>query len=288
MTRCVFASDLHGHIGRYRELFRIVALEQPVAVFLGGDLLPSMSPLHAQHAHDFLRDFLRSELFRLRDAMTVAYPPLYLIMGNDDARAEEPVVQELHDEGLVHYIHNRRAEFSPFQVYGYSYVPPTPFLLKDWERYDLSRYLGPGDVPPEEGIRSTPVDEYEIRHATIKSDLDQLTGGTSLEHAVMLFHAPPYQTHLDRCALDGIRMDGVPLDPHVGSIAIRRFIEDHQPLLTLHGHIHESARLTGSWRDQIGRTRLFSAAHDGDELAVIRFDLEDLEGADRCLFPLPA
>jgi len=35
----------------------------------------------------------------------------------------------------------------------------------------------------------------------------------------------------------------------VGSIAVRRFIEERQPLLTLHGHIHESARLTGDWRE---------------------------------------
>jgi Icc-related predicted phosphoesterase len=54
-----------------------------------------------------------------------------------------------------------------------------------------------------------------------------------------------------------------------------------QPLLTLHGHVHESARLTHSWRDRIGRTHLFSAAHDGPELALVRFELDDLEGATR-------
>jgi len=69
----------------------------------------------------------------------------------------------------------------------------------------------------------------------------------------------------------------------VGSIAVRRFIEARQPLLTLHGHIHESARLTGSWRDVIGRTHLFSAAHDGPELALVRFDLEHLDEASRVL-----
>jgi hypothetical protein len=51
--------------------------------------------------------------------------------------------------------------------------------------------------------------------------------------------------------------------------------------VTVHGHIHESARLTGSFSDVIGRTRMFSAAHDGPELALVRFDLEDLDGASR-------
>ena len=72
-------------------------------------------------------------------------------------------------------------------------------------------------------------------------------------------------------------MDHAPLDVHVGSIAIRRFIEARQPLVTLHGHVHESARLTGAWQDRIGRTVCLSAAHDGPELALVRFDLEQPE-----------
>ena len=76
-------------------------------------------------------------------------------------------------------------------------------------------------------------------------------------------------------------MDHVPLDVHVGSIAIRRFIEARQPRLTLHGHVHESARLTGSWQDRIGRTVCLSAAHDGPELALVRFDLDRPEEATR-------
>jgi Icc-related predicted phosphoesterase len=76
-------------------------------------------------------------------------------------------------------------------------------------------------------------------------------------------------------------VDHAPLDVHVGSIAIQRFIEDRQPLLTLHGHIHESPRLTGNWRQKIGRTHAFTAAHDGPELALVRFDLDDLDSATR-------
>jgi uncharacterized protein len=72
--------------------------------------------------------------------------------------------------------------------------------------------------------------------------------------------------------LDGISVDHVPLDPHIGSIAIRRFIEERQPLITLHGHVHESSRLMGEWKQQIGRTWAYSAAHDGDELALVQFD----------------
>jgi len=41
----------------------------------------------------------------------------------------------------------------------------------------------------------------------------------------MVLHSPPYDTGLDRAALDGRSVDHAPLDVHVGSIAIRRFIE---------------------------------------------------------------
>jgi len=286
VTRCFFVSDLHGHQAAYRELFNRVASEKPLAVFMGGDLLPLTFPSHNYPSHDFIYDFLLPELTRLRHRMTTAYPKIFLIMGNDDARTEEIAVLELQNQGLVHYIHNKHLELEPYTIFGYSYIPPTPFPLKDWERYDVSRYVGPGDVSPEDGIRTIRVDEYEKKYSTIKDDLTFLVGDVSLDRAIFLFHAPPYHTHLDRCESDGIKIDGVPLDTHVGSIAIRSLIETRQPLLTLHGHIHESSRLTGAWRDRIRRTHLFSAAYDGDELALIQFDLEDLERAVRRLIPL--
>ena len=70
-----------------------------------------------------------------------------------------------------------------------------------------------------------------------------------------------------------------PLDVHIGSIAIQRFIAARQPLLTLHGHVHESRRLTGKWRDRFGRTVSLSAATEGTELALVRFDPHDPESA---------
>jgi Icc-related predicted phosphoesterase len=141
--------------------------------------------------------------------------------------------------------------------------------------------VDPGCVSPEEGVRSVPVPEGETRWGTIAADIEALVGGGDLSGAVFLFHSPPHGTALDRAALDGRTVDHVPLDVHVGSIAIRRFVEARQPLLTLHGHVHESARLTGAWRDRIGRTVCLSAAHDGPELALVRFDLERPESATR-------
>ena len=163
------------------------------------------------------------------------------------------------------------------------YIPPSPFLLKDWERYDVSRYFDPGCISPEEGNRTVNVSLDEQRYSTIKKDLEMLAGSDDLGRAIFLFHTPPHGTKLDRAGLDGKYIEGVPLDPHVGSIAVRQFIESRQPLVTLHGHVHESARLSGSWQDKIGRTFMFSGAHDGPELALVRFDLENPAAAIRQL-----
>jgi Icc-related predicted phosphoesterase len=178
-------------------------------------------------------------------------------------------------------VHAQVRSFSEYLVIGYAYVPPTPFMLKDWERYDVSRYVPPGSVPPEEGWRTVPLPEGDVKYSTIQNDLDTLVGDAPLENAILLLHTPPHETNLDWAANEGKTTDHVPLDIHIGSIALRRFIERRQPLLTLHGHVHESARLSGDWRDRIGRTHLFGAAHDGPELALVRFHPEDLDAATR-------
>ncbi len=286
MSTCLFVSDLHGYPDRYEKLFSAIRQERPAAVFIGGDILPSGFALPSEFLlehEEFIKDYLVLRFKELRESLKDAYPRVFLILGNDDGRFCEPTIEEAASHGIWEYIQGRRVEFGEYDVYGYQYVPPTPFLLKDWERYDVSRYVDPGCVSPEEGIRSVKIREGEARYATIQEDLQQLVGDRSCERAIFLFHSPPHDTNLDRAALDGKKVDHVPLDPHVGSIAIRRFVEVRQPLLTLHGHIHESARITGSWRDKIGRTEVFSAAHDGPELALVRFDNENPQLAERLL-----
>ncbi|MDC7125588.1 MAG: hypothetical protein PQJ46_08465 [Spirochaetales bacterium] len=44
----------------------------------------------------------------------------------------------------------------------FEYLYPTStYLLKDWERYDVSRYTDIGCVSLEEGRRTFPVSEHE-------------------------------------------------------------------------------------------------------------------------------
>jgi len=270
---CFFVSDLHGRRERYTKLLDAITRERPSAVFLGGDLLPfGLDPAAGNDEAGFVEGFLAPGMEGIRRTLGAGYPRVFLIFGNDDARCEEPPVLDAARAGLWEYAHGRRIDWLGWNIYGYACIPPSPFRLKDWERYDVSRFVDPGCIPPEEGFRSAPPPDDAPASRTIKEEIEALTRDDDLSHAIMLFHSPPYGTSLDRAALDDRKVDHVSVDVNIGSIAIRRFIEARQPLVTLHGHVHESARLTGRWRDRIGETHCLSAAHDGPELALIRFD----------------
>jgi Icc-related predicted phosphoesterase len=285
MSLCLFASDLHGSTDRFDKLFSLIRSLSPYLVFLGGDILPfgGMLPGRSERrCGPFIERYLATGFASLRRRMRSRYPLVAVILGNDDPRREEVSLEAGEQEGLWRYLHNRKADFHGFTLYGYSCIPPSPFMLKDWERYDVSRYVDVGATAPESGWTSVPVEEA-LRNLTIQQELEQLTVEDDLDRAVFLFHVPPYGSLLDRADLDGRSVDSAPLDLHVGSIAVRRFIENRSPYLTLHGHVHESTRLSGQWRQRIGRTWCLSAAHDGPELAVVRFDLDAPEEAERLL-----
>ncbi len=280
MIRCFFISDLHGHTDRYDKLFSEIRHLHPQIVLFGGDLLPH--GLHRKFEDDFTEGFLYKNLVRLKSDLGDQFPRIYIILGNDDPRMEEEKFLRLADTGIWYYLHGLKDEYLGHTFYGYANVPPTPFRFKDWERYDVSRYVDPGCSAPSEGIHT--VDPgVDLEWATIQNELNALAGEKISEKSVFLFHSPPYKTNLDRAALDGKMVDHVPMDVHVGSIAIMRFIEEKQPLVTLHGHIHESSSITGHWQQQIGRTNAFSAAWQGPELALVEFDLEDPSRATRRL-----
>jgi Icc-related predicted phosphoesterase len=72
--------------------------------------------------------------------------------------------------------------------------------------------------------------------------------------AIFNFHVPPHGTSLDVCPeIDEefrvVTVMGNPVQIHAGSTAVRSVIEEFQPMVSLHGHIHESRAAV-----QLGRT----------------------------------
>jgi len=285
MNTCLFVSDLHGKMSRYETLFRIIKKEKPDFVFLGGDLLPhtSVEPLYNQSGEiNFVKDFMIRKFKQLKDKMDCAYPDIFLIPGNDDHKIIFGAVADGEKEDLWRNLHNHCVVIGKYRFYGYGCVPPTPYRIKDWDRFDISKEIEPGSIAPADGYHSLPPD-HDPENATIQNDLQVLVNDDNLEFGVFLFHSPPYQTFLDQANIPATDTAQQAIFRNVGSKAIRIFIDEKQPYITLHGHIHESAGITGRWKQILGRTWCFSAANDGHELAVITFQLNDPLSAIRRL-----
>jgi Icc-related predicted phosphoesterase len=104
---------------------------------------------------------------------------------------------------------------------------------------------------------------------------DAIAGLREPEQAIFNFHCPPYDTGID----SGPRLNeeyrvrsgagGVDMHP-VGSTACRAAIERHQPLLGLHGHLHESR---GTYK--LGRTLCLNPGSEYTE-GVLRGSLIEI------------
>ena len=95
------------------------------------------------------------------------------------------------------------------------------------------------------GTKFTGVTPYERAEEELVSDLSIVKRNAEesghLQNLVLIAHSPPHGTTLDK----------VESGAHVGSVGIRQFIEDFQPVLAVAGHIHESRAV-----DQIGDSAL--------------------------------
>ena len=277
--KAICLSDIHGNDVKYRKLCGYIKQTLPDAVFIAGDVLPNY---YVTEPLEFIDDTLKPLLSDLKEEMKQAYPDIFLITGNDDAAVSCEHLRYLELKGLIHFANKMVMDQKGYTVLGYPYVPPTPFLLKDWEKYDVSRYLPRDTVSPEDGIRTVDVPANIKKYTTIKDDLDELSEEvTDFNRTICVFHSPPCDTNLDK--IYGKSIDGNKEILSVGSYAIRKFIEKNQPLVTIHGHIHESTDITGNWQDKIGSTVCFNAANSGSELAIIEFESESPGNAVRIL-----
>jgi uncharacterized protein len=127
--------------------------------------------------------------------------------------------------------------------------------------------LTPWDTPREE--------EEDALRIRIEAVVAQATAPP--ERLVFGLHAPPYDTALDvapKIDWEKLTVQGQD-QAHVGSTAVRAVIEEVQPLLSLHGHIHESRAAV-----RLGRTLAINPGSSYVE-GVLSGVLVELEGKDK-------
>ncbi len=172
---------------------------------------------------------------RLREFRKQVKKPVFIMMGNDDFSSNSPMLRKADKLKSALLLHRKSCRLDGFAIAGYPYINPTPFLLKDWEKTEDEIYR-------------------ELRAMSARLDMCR---------TMFVFHAPPLGTELD------MLHNG----EHRGSEAVRRFIEDMQPLLTLHGHIHESPQVSGSIKQRLGRTLCVNPGN----AKIISVELETLK-----------
>jgi len=273
LSEWFYTSDLHGQGALYEQVLALGATRRPSAVLLGGDLCPhDASRDGVQSQRVFLEGFLIEFARRLRDA--VPGVELLLLMGNDDWAANADCLDHGHGT-LWRVLHERSASVEGRAVAGISWVPITPFGLKDWERWDDGGEEQPlrlDGVTSRTGAITPLCFDATRRSPTIAESLSALAATVAAPETIFVSHSPPRDT---RCDLIGARR-------HVGSRALRQFIEHYQPPLVLTGHIHESPRVSQSYRDSIGRTVVVNPGQFGtSRLAGVWFDPADPAGTLR-------
>ncbi len=250
--RILFASDIHAAPNLLADLTRRAEIDRAETLIIGGDIVPHYLPqartmgiLDAQA--DYIDNSLIPALERLKARRRIQ---IFLDFGNDDLAANHHRLAQCQPE-LLRLLHMQKASLTErVDIVGYMMVPPTPFQRKDWERPDAAG----SPYPPGSRIRlkGYSTDTGKIVETwldldadqTIESDLAKLSQHID-RHFIFVSHCPPLDTPLDVIASGA----------HVGSLGIRRFIEQWSAkgllLASLHGHVHESPKRTGTIATQI-------------------------------------
>ena len=272
MSSIVYTSDLHGNLDLYRAAGNAAVSTGADALIFGGDLCPGTPngksfTLPTEHP-----DFILHQVGPLVRKWKQAHGALrvFAIPGNDDCQTILPALDRLAADGLIENLHRQTRTLNGYTLTGLSFVPPTPFQLKDFDRWDHEPVDHDNSISMR-GVISTPqgfevikdVHAYLDSSPSIAEELRRLPIPDPAR-TVAVIHTPPFDTHCD------VLFDG----RHIGSRSLRSWIETHQPRLTLHGHIHESPKLSRSYCDRIGSTVVVNPGCDHLRPYLVFIDLD--------------
>ena len=296
--RIFFATDIHGSDRCFRKFLAAAKVYDAEALVLGGDIAgKGLVPIRSHNGTLSAKvrgekvvvpaaeeERLRAEINRIGFYSVIAgddefermeADPAYLGQAFTAAIAEQ--VKGWCDLAAVRLDESVRCIITPGNDDPLAIDP----VLREAERIECPERelcdLGPvllascGDVTPTpwNTEREFPEEELERRLSAI---LDPAPKGAKV---VANFHNPPYGSGLDYAPeLDKTLMPvirgGRPSIIPVGSKAVREVIKKYQPVVGLHGHIHES-----KGAQHIGRTMCLNPGSDysSDVLRGVIVDL---------------
>ncbi len=303
-TRLFFVTDVHGSEICFRKFLNAAGFYRAQVLILGGDITgKSIVPVirrpdgsyEANHLGNQVEvrsdDGLKKTLKVISDSG--AYPYITDRAGFDELQASRAKQDELFTELIVERIRE--------------WMTLADERLKGTA---VKRFISPGNddifqidpvlssasevINPEEKVveidgshemitlgytNHTPWHSpREVDESVLLEKVERLASGVKrMKNAIFNLHVPPIDTPIDQAPKVSADLKYVTTVGQVeiisaGSVSVRKAIEEHQPMLGVHGHIHESRGVV-----TIGRTL---CANPGSEYGegILRGFLADLEG----------
>jgi uncharacterized protein len=282
-----FATDVHGSEQCFRKFLNAGRAYGPDVMVLGGDI--AGKAVQAIVGHDGRYRFsFRGRAYDLEDGDELArierliadngYYPWRSAPG-DLARAQsdgaiDGILLELMRERLRAWLELADERLRPLGLPAYWMLgnddPPELGPLLDaapWGAHAEDRVLDLGDGHALVSLgfsNPTPWNSYrELSEDDLRERIDALFDRVEdPRRAVLNAHVPPYASGLDEAPVLDAELTvqtsaGQVKMGAVGSTAVRDAIERHQPMASLHGHVHESAGFR-----RIGRTLAVNPGSD--------------------------
>jgi Icc-related predicted phosphoesterase len=300
-TRVFFATDIHGSERCFRKWLNAAGVYEAQVLVLGGDVTgKAMVPLVANgqgwrgelHGQPVLAND-EAELQELRSKIRMLGRYDVVLSESEQEELSDPIrLDELFTrvmrDSLTRWMELATERLAGRGVAVYTMLgnDDDPRLADVLRSFPVTIYAEdevvelPGGYPmvsvgistptPWKTPRELPEDELAAR---IEAQVDQLA---DTSRAIFNLHCPPANTHLDQAPkLDGTLRPMVdangPVLASVGSVAVRDAIRRAQPLLGLHGHVHESPGT-----ERLGRTLCLNPGSDY-ALGVLRGAIVDLD-----------
>jgi len=279
-TKILFCTDVHGSDAVFRKFLNASKMYKVNAAIIGGDITGKALALISEKSGTYEADLLgrkwvarnEEELcsvtkeFRKRGYYThIADPDSIEDIKSNSPRAEAilkertlesvkewmRLAQErLNGTGIKCYVcpgNDDMYEIDPILDSSDFVINPEGRVVMLDDQHEMIT-LGNVNITPWNCPRDIPEERLSemIQKLTAEINNPRL--------AVFNLHAPPHGTFLDLAPeldanLSPVIKAGQPNMIHVGSVSVSKVIEKYQPLLGLHGHIHESKAV-----DRIGRT----------------------------------
>lgn len=288
LTRLFYAGDVHGSRLCWKKFVNAAAHYPADVLVMGGDLTgKALVPIVREGDGSYTAEVIgerrtartAEELDQMQRAIStngmyplIVDPAEAHVLATDATHREEAFEQalldelrlwvQLADERLAH------SDTRAFVIPGNDDPWEVDAVLESGTSVvacdETVEEIGPHEMASFGYSNRTPwhtpreLDEEEI-YARLKRLVDQLE---EPRRAILNVHVPPYESSLDTAFEVGedlhyVMKGGRPHEVPTGSPAVRQIIEETQPLLSLHGHIHESKGVT-----KIGRTVAINPGSD--------------------------